>query len=471
MRRPIPLEAWLGLACLLAFATTGCQSVSRKVNPKALDNASQAQNPDGEKPAELGPLKAKQKVGVHIDLGRAFEVQGNFEAALAEYQKATEEADLTGGHFGSGREVKQYKALAERRMGGALDRLGRFAQAELHYQKALEVAPNDVNIWNDCGYSYYLQKRWADAERCLLTAAKLDPNNQRVQTNLGLTLAAAGKTDQALGALTRAANPAAAHANLGYILAATGNTEEARKHYQTALEIQPQFDAARFALAKLEDGGLPQANGASPLPAPLQTARAAAGRPSNTASVTVPDSVTGMAAAPPPPTVTAAPIVAPAPISVVSAGGSASSVPSSAAQAQPSPWVPPAPSASASTLASPSDVASRRPAGSVPVVSGVAPAGSIAPGDGPKQIVPSAPTPARSLASTGRTLPQPIPPPASLPRPSGSPRLATASNITGIPLPTAPRASTSDLSLSRASTDTGIPLPQPPTPATQAPTQ
>ncbi len=32
-------------------------------------------------------------------------------------------------------------ALAHRRMAGALDRLGRFAQAEVHYQKALKVCP------------------------------------------------------------------------------------------------------------------------------------------------------------------------------------------------------------------------------------------------------------------------------------------------------------------------------------------
>ena len=43
--------------------------------------------------------------------------------------------------------------------------LGRFAQAETHYQKALKLSPKDPKIWNDAGYSYYLQGRWADAER------------------------------------------------------------------------------------------------------------------------------------------------------------------------------------------------------------------------------------------------------------------------------------------------------------------
>ena len=78
-------------------------------------------------------------------------------------------------------------------MGGALDRLGRFAQAEVHYKKALKLSPKDAKIWNDAGYSYYLQGRWADAERALRTAAKLAPDDERIRINLGLTLAAAGQ--------------------------------------------------------------------------------------------------------------------------------------------------------------------------------------------------------------------------------------------------------------------------------------
>ena len=73
-------------------------------------------------------------------------------------------------------------------MASALDRLGRFEQAENEYSTALKLSPNDPKIWNDAGYSFYLQGRWTDAERALKTAAKLDPNNTRIMTNLGLNL-------------------------------------------------------------------------------------------------------------------------------------------------------------------------------------------------------------------------------------------------------------------------------------------
>ena len=141
----------------------------------------------------------RQRFQVHIDFGRVFEAQGNFDAAILEYQDALAVAEA--------REHGQLKpvdeALAHRRMGGALDQLGRFAQAEVHYKKALKLSPKDPKIWNDAGYSYYLQGRWAEAEGALKTAARFAPDDERIRTNLGLTLAAAGRTEEALPLLSR----------------------------------------------------------------------------------------------------------------------------------------------------------------------------------------------------------------------------------------------------------------------------
>ena len=131
-----------------------------------------------------------QRIHVHIDLGRVFESQGNFDAALSEYQQALAACEQKG----IGRSRSADEALAQRRIGNAYDRLGRFAQAELHYKKALRLSSRDPRIWNDVGYSYYLQGRWADAERTLKTGMKHAPEDIRLKTNLGLTLAAAGRT-------------------------------------------------------------------------------------------------------------------------------------------------------------------------------------------------------------------------------------------------------------------------------------
>jgi Flp pilus assembly protein TadD len=198
---------------------------------------------------DVGP---QQEYNIHMELARVHETQLSHEAAAVEYQKAVDVCQRNGSLLKGSKLGAKDQALAERRMAAAFDRLGRFAQAETHYNKALKLSSGDAKVWNDAGYSYYLQNRLSDAERSLKTANSLDPNDRRVLTNLGLTLAAEGKTDEALAVLTRAAGPAVGHANLGFILAAMGHTEQARTHYESALTLQPEMVAARQALAKLD---------------------------------------------------------------------------------------------------------------------------------------------------------------------------------------------------------------------------
>jgi len=204
-----------------------------------------------------------QRIHVHIDFGRVFESQGNFEAALSEYQQALAACE----HKGIGRSRSADEALAHRRIGNAFDRLGRFAQAELHYKKALRLSPRDPKIWNDAGYSYYLQGRWADAERTLKSGSRLAPEDVKLKTNLGLTLAAAGRTKEALPFLSQYSGDAIGHANLGYLLAATGQVELARQQYLQALALRPSLDLAHRALAQLDRARDAQAVAAAGQPA------------------------------------------------------------------------------------------------------------------------------------------------------------------------------------------------------------
>jgi Flp pilus assembly protein TadD len=248
--------------CIAAAAATcsGCLVTPRQ--PESAAPARPPQIPEGASSPEVAAqiqssapttdFKAtatdRQSFQVHIDFGRVFESQGDLDAAVLEYQEALTVAETKRrGSLGPAD-----GALAHRRMGGALDRLGRFAQAEAHYQKALKYSPKDAKIWNDVGYSYYLQGRWADAERALKTAAKLAPDDERIRINLGLTLAAAGKTAEALPLLSQTTGDAAGHANLGYLLAATGQLDLARHQYETALAQRPDMELARRALERLD---------------------------------------------------------------------------------------------------------------------------------------------------------------------------------------------------------------------------
>ena len=190
----------------------------------------------------------RQRFQVHLDFGRVFETQGNFDRGDPGVPGC-----LDGRRDQAAREFQaDDRALAHRRMAAALDRLGRFPQAEDHYKKAMKLGPKDPKIWNDAGYSYYLQGRWGEAERALRTALKLAPDDARVRTNLGLTLAAAGRSQEALPLLSRSDGDAIGHANLGYLLAATGQFDLARREYQKALAMRPDLELPRRALAQLD---------------------------------------------------------------------------------------------------------------------------------------------------------------------------------------------------------------------------
>jgi Flp pilus assembly protein TadD len=252
----------LGLACVLPVAAAGCNSLETwEQARKTRQNLNPPLAPD-QAPTQIGRLGPKtdfhstvgqeQKFNVHVEMAKVLESQGQYEAAIAEYQKSLEAADKSGVGRGNPKIGGSLHALAHRRMANDYGRLGRFAQAEVHFREALKLDPKDAKLWNDAGYSYYLQARYADAERTLKMAQELDPSNTRVATNLGLVLAATGREDEALAELSKANGPAAGHANLAFLLAARGQSEKARRQYQKALSLQPNLPVVKQALGRLD---------------------------------------------------------------------------------------------------------------------------------------------------------------------------------------------------------------------------
>jgi tetratricopeptide (TPR) repeat protein len=225
----------------------------------------------GENTIFLKTATDRQKFQVHIDFGKLFEAQGDMERAVQEYQDALNVAEGRR----RGELTAADEALAHRRLASTFDRQGLFHRSEPHYQMARKLAPKDPNVWNDAGYSDYLQGRWAEAEQSFRNALKLDPGDDRARTNLGMTLAAAGRTEEALPLLGANQGDGIAHANLGYLLASTGQYARARQEYEAALSMRPDLALARRALAQLDR----QERGAVSQPVALAAHNVVAPRP------------------------------------------------------------------------------------------------------------------------------------------------------------------------------------------------
>jgi tetratricopeptide (TPR) repeat protein len=272
--RPARREARRAVAAVLLASAAGlglgCQAAARRrddPNPRPTNSpakgATKTLNVSAGINADPGVVRAGfeakpqpgQEVGVRMELGRGHEQEGQLEAAAVDYQQALAALDKPGGPRGSSRSIAEQKATAHRKLAVVLDRLGKFGESDVHYKAALKLSPDDPKVWNNAGYSQYIQGRWDEAERTLKTAVKLAPGDAKVATNLGLALAAGGKTEEAFAVLTRAVGPAAAHANIGYVLAATGRRAEAIGHYRTALALQPGLAAAETALVQLGKTG------------------------------------------------------------------------------------------------------------------------------------------------------------------------------------------------------------------------
>ncbi len=138
----------------------------RKQAAKAEETAVAANEKGGQDQAAFPKMGRDQKFNAHIDLGRFQENQDHLELALAEYQSALQECESRAPHLAGSRQRTLERSLAHRRIAAVLDRLGKFEQSETHYRTALKLSPNDSRVWNDAGYSYYLQGRWVDSERC-----------------------------------------------------------------------------------------------------------------------------------------------------------------------------------------------------------------------------------------------------------------------------------------------------------------
>jgi tetratricopeptide (TPR) repeat protein len=184
----------------------------------------------------LAPAGAAVKASVHeLPAGAADLV------ASAQAHFAAREYDLAAADYQKILKLDAHNAMVLANLAAIELQQGRLADAEQHIQAALTQAPDDAYNLSILGNLKFQQQKYDEALDLLSRAAKLDPQNPRIQNFLGATLGHKGMPLAAETALRKALlldpNFGDAHNNLAVIYAneVPPRAELARWHYLKAL--------------------------------------------------------------------------------------------------------------------------------------------------------------------------------------------------------------------------------------------
>jgi tetratricopeptide (TPR) repeat protein len=171
-------------------------------------------------------------------LGVRYLGEGRFEQALLELEKALElRPDLPDPHVS---------------IGECYLRWGKPEEAVGHFQDALEILPGDGGILLRLGMAYAKLKRIEEAVEAYEASLESDPDNYETRVLLGGILFQEGRIAEARGHFQHAATlaPGRPHAlfNLGLTFAAERDWERAKDNFQEAISNAPDFVPAHFQL-------------------------------------------------------------------------------------------------------------------------------------------------------------------------------------------------------------------------------
>jgi tetratricopeptide (TPR) repeat protein len=130
------------------------------------------------------------------------------------------------------------------------------AGAELHLERAVDIAPQFAQAWNNLGTIAYQTQRYWQAEQRFREALRQDPTAYEPLVNLGGVLINVHKLDEALEvnmyAVMVRPNDALAQSQLGMAYFETGQYDLAVKRLETARRIDPaHFSHPQIYLAEI----------------------------------------------------------------------------------------------------------------------------------------------------------------------------------------------------------------------------
>lgn len=146
-------------------------------------------------------------------------------------------------------------AIALNYLGATLGALGRYAEAEIHFRKAIDIDPNYPEAHCNLGAALRARAQLEAAEAALRRALQLRPDYPDALIHLGLALLALGRTADARPILERASRLAprdcTALLGLGELARIDGRFRDAEAAFKRVLEIDRNCSDALASLVSL----------------------------------------------------------------------------------------------------------------------------------------------------------------------------------------------------------------------------
>lgn len=130
---------------------------------------------------------------------------------------------------------------------------GRPKEAEAAYRKIVQTTPGNARALDALGQFYVAEKRFPEAIPVLKEAVAAAPTDSVCRHHLGVALARAGDTAQALAEFSKAVGEAEAHYNIGYIHYEQGRKDLAEREFLQAVTLRPDLASAQTMLDELRN--------------------------------------------------------------------------------------------------------------------------------------------------------------------------------------------------------------------------
>jgi tetratricopeptide (TPR) repeat protein len=132
------------------------------------------------------------------------------------------------------------------------DRQGELSLAESLYRQAASANPNHAGALNDLGLCLARQGQLDASIQIIEQAIQLQPQKPLYRNNAATILVEMRQDQRALSHLAAVNGVAEANYNLGQLLVQRGRPGDAAPYFVTALEYNPELQAAQMALGQLQ---------------------------------------------------------------------------------------------------------------------------------------------------------------------------------------------------------------------------